>query len=71
MYQLTGQSFCKFDFGSSENLKRYGTAEPPRYNLNLVQAPVNIIYGENDPLAPPKVFFFFLLFFSSKFKYWH
>jgi len=50
----SGESFHRFDFGTSGNVKRYGTPEPPQYNLSLVQAPVNIIYGENDPLAPVK-----------------
>jgi len=51
----SGQSFDRFDFGWSGNMKHYGKAKPPQYNLSLVQAPINIIYGENDPLAPPEV----------------
>ena len=39
----------------AENMKRYGTPQPPPYDLSKVKAPVAIWYGENDWLVPPEV----------------
>ncbi|XP_046459313.1 gastric triacylglycerol lipase-like [Daphnia pulex] len=48
----SGDSFLHFDYGSAENLKRYGTTYPPEYNLTKVTVPVYLVYGDNDPFAP-------------------
>ncbi|XP_046394228.1 lipase 3-like [Ischnura elegans] len=47
---LTGD-FRLFDYGLAGNLKRYGSAKPPKYDLGLVTAPVNLHYSSNDWLA--------------------
>ncbi|XP_046394222.1 lipase 3-like isoform X1 [Ischnura elegans] len=47
---LTGD-FRLYDYGLIGNLKRYGSAEPPEYDLGLVTAPVNLHYSSNDWLA--------------------
>ncbi|XP_043497848.1 lipase 3-like [Polistes fuscatus] len=47
---VTG-SFRKFDYGINQNLKRYGSTQPPKYNLKKVNVPVAIFYGENDSLT--------------------
>ncbi|XP_046638088.1 gastric triacylglycerol lipase-like isoform X3 [Daphnia pulicaria] len=51
---ISGESFNHFDYGCYENLKRYGSCTPAQYNLSLVTAPVYLISGDRDPIAPPK-----------------
>ncbi|XP_063921265.1 lipase member K-like [Zophobas morio] len=40
----------KFDHGGHTNLKKYGTRDPPLYNLSAISVPVCIFYGESDQL---------------------
>lgn len=47
---LTGK-FQKFDFGRGKNLKLYGTATPPKYNLTNIRIKVHLLYGSNDNLV--------------------
>nr|CAH0107920.1 unnamed protein product [Daphnia galeata] len=51
---IIGESFNRFDYGCAENLKRYGSCTPAEYDLGLVTAPVYLISGGRDPIAPPK-----------------
>ncbi|KOC66701.1 Lipase 3 [Habropoda laboriosa] len=46
-------TFCKFDYGATENLKMYGSTQPPKYDLKEVKTPVAIFYSENDFLTDP------------------
>ncbi|XP_012265131.1 lipase 3 isoform X5 [Athalia rosae] len=46
--------FRKFDYGKEENLKLYGSAVPPKYNLGKVKVPVTIFYSENDFMTDPR-----------------
>ncbi|XP_054002055.1 lipase 3-like isoform X1 [Hylaeus anthracinus] len=46
-------SFRKFDYGASENLKIYGSTQPPKYDLENVKIPIMIFYSENDFLTDP------------------
>ncbi|XP_013137816.1 PREDICTED: gastric triacylglycerol lipase-like [Papilio polytes] len=48
---MNSDRFQKFDYGSSKNVKVYGSDEPPLYNLSTVSAPTVILYGENDYLV--------------------
>lgn len=48
--------FEKFDFGSDENLKLYGTMKPPTYNLTNIRTKVHLIHGTADNLVFEKVF---------------
>ncbi|KAJ8672647.1 hypothetical protein QAD02_003906 [Eretmocerus hayati] len=43
----TGE-FRAYDYGSDENLRKYGSYRPPKYPLENVTAPVAIYYGETD-----------------------
>ncbi|XP_063636117.1 lipase 1-like [Cydia splendana] len=43
--------FVKFNYGSEENLKVYGVAEPPEYDLGMTTMPVVIFHGESDHLV--------------------
>jgi lysosomal acid lipase/cholesteryl ester hydrolase len=44
-------NFQNFDYGTEENVKRYGSSEPPSYNLQNISAPVALFYAQNDWLA--------------------
>ncbi|KAJ8718192.1 hypothetical protein PYW07_006122 [Mythimna separata] len=50
---LISEDFRKFDYGSEENMRRYGVKRPPRYALDKVVAPVCLFYSEADWLAHP------------------
>ena len=50
----TGE-FKKFDYGEKENLKRYGHATPPSYNLkNIKGFNINLVCGTEDELVTPE-----------------
>ncbi|ODM96135.1 Lipase 3 [Orchesella cincta] len=46
-------SFRQYDFETEENFRRYGTADPPRYNLSRIQTPIHIFWGEQDAMVSP------------------
>jgi len=50
----SGEKFTQFDYGRRENVERYGTAEPPEYDLAMVTVPVYIFWSQNDPISPPQ-----------------
>ncbi|XP_034240195.1 lipase 3-like [Thrips palmi] len=43
--------FHQYDYGSEQNIKKYGSSRPPVYNMSRVTAPVAIWYGLNDRLV--------------------
>ncbi|XP_014220979.1 lipase 3-like [Trichogramma pretiosum] len=45
--------FAAYDYGVGINLKKYGTAKPPKYDLSKVKVPVTIWYADNDDIAYP------------------
>ncbi|XP_053618551.1 lipase 1-like [Plodia interpunctella] len=47
------KDFRKFDYGA-DNIRLYGSEEPPKYNLSAVSVPVVAIYGQNDGLVDTK-----------------
>lgn len=50
---IVSGEFKKFDYGPTENLKRYGAEVPSSYNLQNVVAPVSLFYSDSDWLAHP------------------
>ena len=50
---LISEDFRKFDYGSEENMKRYGSKVAPRYALDKIAAPVCLFYSDADWLAHP------------------
>ncbi|KAL1395101.1 hypothetical protein pipiens_011486 [Culex pipiens pipiens] len=50
----SGGRFQWFDYGRKGNLEKYGSSEPPAYNLTASTAPVLIYYGLNDWMVHPK-----------------
>ena len=45
--------FRKFDYGTEENLKRYGLLTPPKYELENIEHEVYLFAGEEDLLSNP------------------
>ena len=43
--------FRKFDYGQAENLKKYGTSEPPVYDISNIDFSVHLFVGKYDRLA--------------------
>ncbi|XP_052740925.1 lipase 3-like [Bicyclus anynana] len=43
--------FCRFDYGETDNLAKYGAITPPEYDLNRVTVPVVLFYSTNDWLS--------------------
>ena len=44
--------FLKYDFGTDENIKRYGVAVPPEYDLTRIKdVPIALFCGLKDRLA--------------------
>lgn len=46
-------NFQQFDYGVSENQRRYGQVKPPSYELDNIRTPVALFYANNDWLAGP------------------
>lgn len=44
-------NFCRFDFGTKDNLIKYGQETPPFYNLKKVTVPIVLFYSNNDWLS--------------------
>ncbi|XP_053618643.1 lipase 1-like [Plodia interpunctella] len=49
---MKSKCFQKFDYGA-DNIKIYGSVEPPSYNLRATTAPVVLFYGEKDGMVDP------------------
>ncbi|KAF5293144.1 hypothetical protein FQA39_LY13754 [Lamprigera yunnana] len=46
-------TFQKYDFGESENLKIYGQSTPPSYDISKILTPIATFYADNDLLSSP------------------
>jgi hypothetical protein len=45
----------KYDFGVDENIKRYGSMNPPEYDLKkIVDVPIALLCGNKDMLSSPE-----------------
>lgn len=52
--EVHNHKFAQYDYGRFGNMMRYGTRDPPDYNLKNVTAPVYLYYGNNDWLVSRK-----------------
>lgn len=52
---FTEGNFQYFDYGSKENIVRYGQEYPPQYQLQNISTPIALFYAQNDWLAGPEV----------------
>ncbi|ODM90501.1 Lipase 3 [Orchesella cincta] len=50
---LLSCGFRKYDYGRRKNLIKYGSTQPPTYNLDKMTVPTYIFYGESDNLVTP------------------
>lgn len=50
---ITGR-FRQYDHGKKQNLKIYGSEQPPDYNLTKVLVSIAYLYGEHDELVVVK-----------------
>ncbi|CAG7825689.1 unnamed protein product [Allacma fusca] len=57
--QLRNAKFAHYDYGGTENQKRYGTKKPPLYDLKKVSVPSITVYSDGDEFAPPEVNHYF------------
>ena len=47
--------FIKFDYGKEENIKKYGQATPPVYDIRLIkEIPICMLFGSDDHLSDQK-----------------
>lgn len=51
--QVFSDVFQKYDYGTEGNMKAYGQATPPAYNLGNITHNVYLFAGEEDKLADP------------------
>lgn len=51
---IAGGRFQKFDYGYYKNLKKYGSSDPPEYDLNLIKLPLTLFWAKNDLLSDEK-----------------
>ncbi|CAG0900961.1 unnamed protein product [Darwinula stevensoni] len=51
--EVYAKKFQQYDWGKAKNLKRYGSIEPPEYDLSKVITPTFLYWGKNDSLADP------------------
>ncbi|XP_062541900.1 uncharacterized protein LOC134209895 [Armigeres subalbatus] len=47
------KNFQQYDFGSVENMKRYGSARPPAYPVHKITTPIYVYHGEFDNINHP------------------
>ncbi|XP_063830436.1 lipase 3-like [Ostrinia nubilalis] len=50
---VISREFRQFDYGHSENVRRYGSSQPPKYNLKNIVAPISLFYSDADWLSHP------------------
>ena len=53
--EVSSGGFHAFDYGKEDNLDKYGTEDPPAYDLAKVTCPTAVYYADNDWLAQPQV----------------
>ncbi|KAL3265458.1 hypothetical protein HHI36_009662 [Cryptolaemus montrouzieri] len=46
--------FTKYDYGRGRNMIKYGSVEPPEYNITEIKVPIVIYYARNDWATPKK-----------------
>ncbi|KAF5293143.1 hypothetical protein FQA39_LY13753 [Lamprigera yunnana] len=50
----SSRRFQQLDYGKESNLKRYGTIQPPAYDISKITSPVAVYYGSADSLVSVK-----------------
>jgi len=50
---IANKEFQRWDWGKTENMKRYGQATPPAYDLSKISVKMALCHGDVDALADP------------------
>lgn len=64
---INSGKFRYYDHGIIRNLKAYGSAFPPEYNLSKIKVPVALLWGDNDNIANPTVEYIFQIQLAMNF----
>ncbi|XP_015121087.1 lipase 3-like [Diachasma alloeum] len=51
LQEVERYQFRQYDYGVLDNLKKYGTPTPPKYDISKIKVPIACFYGDNDWLA--------------------
>lgn len=51
---LSAKRMQHYDYGATENRRRYGQTMPPEYNVSKITTPVALFWSDNDILADPE-----------------
>ncbi|XP_015114439.1 lipase 3 [Diachasma alloeum] len=51
LQEVEPNQFRQYDYGAFDNLKKYGTLTPPKYDISKIKVPIACFYGDNDWLA--------------------
>jgi len=51
--EIESGRFCKYDYGASKNMEKYGHEDPPEYDIKNIDIPIATYWGDNDWLAEP------------------
>lgn len=51
---IKSQQFQRFDYGTAGNLERYGSQNPPAYDMSKLTVPTALFFGQSDVWVTPK-----------------
>jgi len=52
LFEYLSGKMQKYDYGVEENLERYGSESPPKYDLETVNVPIYAYYANEDLFSP-------------------
>lgn len=47
--------FGQYDYGAAGNIKKYGSPNPPKYDLSKIKVPITLMYSADDWLSSHEV----------------
>ncbi|XP_065225608.1 gastric triacylglycerol lipase-like [Planococcus citri] len=50
---ISSGTFAQFNYEEDENMRKYGSATPPEYNIDKIRVPMRLYYSDNDLLSTP------------------
>lgn len=55
LYIISERWFGHYDYGPSGNLMKYGSVNPPKYDLSKIKVPITLMYSRDDWLSSYEV----------------
>lgn len=52
---FTERWFGQYDYGAAGNMKKYGSPNPPKYDLSKIKVPITLMYSGDDWLSSHEV----------------